>query len=136
MNIQKLLLKPIGSGKTTLMSLLTGDHPQSYTQQALQSSHLHLFGKSRSRIPTRHLQSMIGIVSPELFDAFPRRGNMTVWEAIGTGFDGNFVPTGSQGVGTGVLKPLDAKDVAWRVKRIEEVVRRIAALTQLHNGVL
>ncbi|KAK7442066.1 hypothetical protein VKT23_016342 [Stygiomarasmius scandens] len=58
-----------GSGKTTLLSLLTSDHPQSYTQL----THLHLFSKPRSHIPTPQLRSMIGVLSPEIFDAFPRR---------------------------------------------------------------
>ncbi|EDR07846.1 uncharacterized protein LACBIDRAFT_298087 [Laccaria bicolor S238N-H82] len=93
------------SGKTTLLSLLTGDHPQSYTQ-----AHLHLPSlspatssnpsftthpyrthhlNSRKRTPTAHLRTLIGVVSPELFDAFPRRHpGMTVWEAVVTGFGG------------------------------------------------
>ncbi|KIJ90822.1 hypothetical protein K443DRAFT_686475 [Laccaria amethystina LaAM-08-1] len=106
-----------GSGKTTLLSLLTGDHPQSYTQ-----AHLHLPSLSpatsstlssithpyrshrlspRKRTPTAHLRTLIGVVSPELFDAFPRRHpGMTVWEAVVTGFGGGFVPLkGSERVG-------------------------------------
>ncbi|KAL1744197.1 P-loop containing nucleoside triphosphate hydrolase protein [Schizophyllum fasciatum] len=102
-----------GSGKTTLTSLLTGDHPQSYTQR-----HLHLFSKPRSRTPTPHLHSLIGVLSPELFDAFPRRPGVTVWEAVGTGFDGGFVPGGQKGVGKGIMAP---PDIPWRLSRMEEV---------------
>ncbi|GAW06764.1 P-loop containing nucleoside triphosphate hydrolase protein [Lentinula edodes] len=107
-----------GSGKTTLLSLITGDHPQSYTQTRYltsdsvsntpsenpreTSSHLELFSQPRSRLPTTLLRSAIAIMSPELFDAFPRRSNMTVWDAIGTGFDGDFVPKGKKGVGSGI----------------------------------
>lgn len=33
------------------------------------------------------------MISPEMFDAFPRRHpGMSVWEAVTTGFDGGFVP--------------------------------------------
>ncbi|CAA7263116.1 unnamed protein product [Cyclocybe aegerita] len=47
----------------------------------------------RKRTPTAHLRRLIGVVSPEMFDAFPRRHpGMSVWEAVGTGFDGGFVP--------------------------------------------
>ncbi|TRM59938.1 P-loop containing nucleoside triphosphate hydrolase protein [Schizophyllum amplum] len=102
-----------GSGKTTLLSLLTGDHPQSYTQR-----HLHLFSKPRSRIPTPHLHSLIGILSPELFDAFPRRQGMSAWDAVGTGFDGGFVPGGEQGVGKGIMSQ---PDVPWRLARMNDV---------------
>ncbi|THU88807.1 P-loop containing nucleoside triphosphate hydrolase protein [Dendrothele bispora CBS 962.96] len=114
-----------GSGKTTLLSLLTGDHPQSYTQLASTSSHLHLFGKPRSRIPTPQLQSMIGVLSPEIFDAFPRRPNMSVWDVIGTGFDGGYVPKGKRGVGAGVMDTLTDEDIDFRVRRVEEVLEHL-----------
>ncbi|KAF9074383.1 P-loop containing nucleoside triphosphate hydrolase protein [Rhodocollybia butyracea] len=99
-----------GSGKTTLLSLITGDHPQSYTQTRYgdenhsrdTSSYLRLFSKPRSRLPTTLLRSAITIMSPELFDAFPRRANMSVWDVIGTGFDGDFVPKGKKSVGSGI----------------------------------
>ncbi|KAE9386285.1 P-loop containing nucleoside triphosphate hydrolase protein [Gymnopus androsaceus JB14] len=66
------------------------------------SSHLQLFSQPRSRLPTTLLRSAIAILSPELFDAFPRRSNMTVWDVIGTGFDGDFVPKGKKSVGSGI----------------------------------
>ncbi|KAK0198787.1 P-loop containing nucleoside triphosphate hydrolase protein [Armillaria mellea] len=111
-----------GSGKTTLLSMITGDHPQSYTQLASRSSHLHLFGRPRSRIPTPHLQSLIGVLSPEMFDAFPRRPGMSVWDVVGTGFDGTFVPRGKHNVGTGIMQELTDGDVQWRLTRCEEVI--------------
>ena len=44
-------------------------------------------------MPTAHLRSLIGVVSPEMFDAFPRRHpGMNIWEVVGTGFNGGFVP--------------------------------------------
>ena len=95
------------------MSLLTGDHPQSYTQK-----HLHLFSKPRSRTPTPQLHSLIGVLSPELFDAFPRRPGVTAWEAVGTGFDGGFVPLGEGGLGVGLKEGgLSGEERAWREGR-------------------
>lgn len=120
-----------GSGKTTLLSLLTGEHPQSWTQPHLYlpspspslpsppSTHQHLLPR---KIPTPHLQSSIGLVSPELFDAFPRRNNMSVWEAVGTGFDGSFVSRGKEGVG-GPERTRD--EIEWRVKRCWEVMEAL-----------
>lgn len=63
-------------------------HPQSYTQD-----HLHLFGVPRKRIATPEIARRIGISSPEIFNAFPRRSGsqgLTVQDAIATGFDGIF----------------------------------------------
>lgn len=82
---------PNGSGKTTLLSLLTGDHPQSYTQRPPHSS-LTLFGRSRAQHATTQLAGRVGVVSPELYNAFPRRRALSVREAVGTGFRGTFVP--------------------------------------------
>lgn len=106
------------------MALLTGDHPQSYTQK-----HLQLFGRPRPRIATPQLQSLIGVVSPEMFDAFPRRAGMLVRDVVGTGFDGTFVTRGKHGVGTGIMQTLSDKDVEWRVQRREEVVSALQPTT-------
>ncbi|KAI6168653.1 P-loop containing nucleoside triphosphate hydrolase protein [Pisolithus thermaeus] len=109
-----------GSGKTTLMSLITGDHPQSYTQRG--ESYLELFSRPRSKISTPHLRSLIGVVSPELANAYPRRPSTTVWEVIGTGFDGGFVPGGKNGIGIGLEGDLPDDVVSWRVNRVREVL--------------
>jgi ABC-type molybdenum transport system ATPase subunit/photorepair protein PhrA len=104
-----------GSGKTTLLSMLMGDHPQSYTQP-----HLYLFGKKRSQLPTAAIASSIGIISPEVFDAFPRRAGMTVRDVIGTGFDNVFVPArGFNGMG----EKLDDADIERRKVRIDAVLQ-------------
>lgn len=61
-------------------------HPQSFTQK-----HLYLFDKPRRRLATPQLASLIGISSPEIFNAFPRRtgpNGLTVHDAIVTGFEG------------------------------------------------
>ncbi|KAG8710852.1 hypothetical protein FRC11_004047 [Ceratobasidium sp. 423] len=79
---------PNGSGKTTLLAMVTGDHPQSYSQPA---SSLRLFSKPRRSIPTTTLQRKIGLVSPEQYNAFPRRlPGLSVRDAIGTGFDSTY----------------------------------------------
>ncbi|KAJ7881296.1 P-loop containing nucleoside triphosphate hydrolase protein [Mycena olivaceomarginata] len=114
-----------GSGKTTLLSLLTGDHPQSYTQLGA-ARHLRLFGLPRARLATPLLQARVGTVTPELFDAFPRRApGMSVWEVLGTGFDGGFVPKGTDGVGVGATGRLSEEERAWRVGRCWEVLRAL-----------
>lgn len=50
---------------------------------------------------------------------------MTVWDVVGTGFDGTFVPRGERNVGIGVLQPLSPADVQWRVRRMHEVVLKL-----------
>ena len=96
-----------------MLALLTGDHPQSYTQAYLNlpsltgdtasppsspfSASLPAYNdfslRPRKRIPTVHLRKLVGVVSPEMFDAFPRRHpGMSLWEAVSTGFNGGFVP--------------------------------------------
>lgn len=68
--------------------MVTGDHPQSYSQPA---SSIRLFSKPRRSIATTTLQRQIGIVSPELFNAFPRRlPGLSLRDAIATGFDSTF----------------------------------------------
>lgn len=77
-----------GSGKTTLLSMITGEHPQSFTQ-----TNLKIFGQPRVKVPTVSLQQKIGIYSPEIFYAFPRRRGpeaLTVADAVGTGFAGTY----------------------------------------------
>ncbi|KAI0075680.1 P-loop containing nucleoside triphosphate hydrolase protein [Panus rudis PR-1116 ss-1] len=121
------LLGSNGAGKTTLLSLLTGDHPQSYTQ----SKNLTLFSKPRNQWATPYLQSRIGRVSPELANAFPRRrGGMSVWEAVGTGFPGGggggFVPRGRRRVGLaddGRELEEGGEEERWRVERVWHVLQ-------------
>ncbi|GAA5978463.1 hypothetical protein JCM11641_007954 [Rhodosporidiobolus odoratus] len=76
-----------GSGKSTLLSLILGDHPRSFTED------IHLFGKPRDKQATATLQSNIGHVSPEIFNAFPRKYGtdaLTAYDAIVTGFESVF----------------------------------------------
>ncbi|CDO78071.1 hypothetical protein BN946_scf184708.g5 [Trametes cinnabarina] len=113
-----------GAGKTTLLALLTGEHPQSYTQ----SSNLRLFDRERSRWATPLLHRRIGRVSPEMYNAFPRRNTLTVWDAVGTGFDGGFVPKGKRRVGIahdGTPLAPGSHEEEWRVHRMHEVVRAL-----------
>lgn len=82
-----------GSGKTTLLSLLLGDHPRSFAIPACQWS---LFGRARDAPQNAHvlLQKRLGHLSPELYNAFPRKslekGGLTVADAVSSGFDGIF----------------------------------------------
>lgn len=102
--------------------MVTGEHPQSYTQ----SSKLTLFSRPRSKWATPHLHARIGRVSPEMHNAFPRRRGMTVWDAIGTGFEGNFVPRGRYNVGYSQDGgPLEegGDEERWRVRRMWDVIR-------------
>ncbi|KAF9445873.1 P-loop containing nucleoside triphosphate hydrolase protein [Macrolepiota fuliginosa MF-IS2] len=120
-----------GSGKTTLLSLILGDHPQSYIQPHLllpSPPHPSIPSKfvlnHRKRIPTAHLRQSIGAVSPELFDAFPRRHpGMSVLEAIGTGFEGVFVPL--PGGGLGATEPGKESLHEWRKERVWEMLENL-----------
>ncbi|GAA5899621.1 uncharacterized protein JCM6883_005276 [Sporobolomyces salmoneus] len=85
-----------GSGKSTLLSILLGDHPRSFTEDVT------LFDKPRYRQATSTIQQNIGHVSPEIFNAFPRKygeQGLTAYDAIVTGFESIFSyrsPTPSQ----------------------------------------
>ncbi|KAJ7648236.1 P-loop containing nucleoside triphosphate hydrolase protein [Mycena polygramma] len=124
-----------GSGKTTLLSLLTGDHPQSYTQLG-PSRHLRLFGTPRPRLATPHIHAHIGVVTPELFDAFPRHApGMSVWDVLATGFTGGFVPPGGvRGVGTELILDEEAHRVhrCWAVLAALGPLAWDGALTAAH----
>ncbi|KAH9022493.1 P-loop containing nucleoside triphosphate hydrolase protein [Lactarius hengduanensis] len=125
-----------GSGKTTLLSVLTGDHPQSYTQRGPTSA-LTLFGSARRAHATAYLRTRIGVVSPELYNAWPRARDMSVWEAVATGFEGGFVPLGPRGLGTGLgaSGELSAHERAWREERVWEVLRGLGPHTWGGGGV-
>ncbi|KAL4241929.1 hypothetical protein ABKN59_000572 [Abortiporus biennis] len=115
------LLGANGAGKTTLLALITGEHPQSYTN----SSKLRLFSRPRAKWPTPHLHARIGRVSPELHNAFPRRKGLTVWDAIGTAFDGGFVPRGRKRVGLsedGTELEEGGEIETWRLNRMWHVL--------------
>ncbi|POY71432.1 hypothetical protein BMF94_5745 [Rhodotorula taiwanensis] len=95
-----------GSGKSTLLAIILGDHPRSFTED------VSLFGKPRDRQATATCKSLtlrgardricaqadvssqeIGHVSPEIFNAFPRKYGpdaLTAYEAIATGFESVF----------------------------------------------
>jgi ABC-type glutathione transport system ATPase component len=57
---------------------------------------------------------------------------MSVWEAIATGFDGDFVPLGPLGLGTGQ----SATELAWREERVWEVLRGLGPHTWGGGGAL
>lgn len=77
---EKWLLKgPNGAGKSSLLSLITGDHPQAY------SNEIHLFGKRRgSGESIWDIKQKTGYISPELHAYFDK--NITCFNAIGSGY--------------------------------------------------
>ncbi|KAH8150599.1 uncharacterized protein LAJ45_05295 [Morchella importuna] len=78
------LFGPNGSGKTTLTSLITSDHPQTYS---LPITH---FGRSRlptagtPGVPVTELQRRIGHSSPEIHAFFPR--HLSLRRAVLSGY--------------------------------------------------
>ena len=109
-----------------MLALLTGDHPQSYTQAHLYLPSLSASSSSptgtsppfqdynlrpRKKTPTAYLRTLVGVVSPEMFDAFPRRHpGMSIWEAVGTGFNGGFVPRNRGATTKGSVGWVDVDD--------------------------
>lgn len=77
---EKWLLKgQNGVGKSSLLNLVTGDHPQAYANE------INLFGKRRgSGESIWDLKQKIGYVSPELHAYFDK--GISVFQSIGSGF--------------------------------------------------
>lgn len=67
-----------------------------------------------------------------MHNAFPRRRGMTVWDAVGTGFEGNFVPRGRFHVGfsqEGTQLEEGGEEERWRVRRMWDVIRGLGPAT-------
>jgi len=77
---EKWLLKGRnGSGKSSLLSMITGDHPQAYCNE------IYLFGKRRgSGESIWDIKQKTGFISPELHAYFDK--NVTCFQAIASGF--------------------------------------------------
>jgi len=78
---------PNGSGKTTILSLLTLDHPQSWNKS------ISVYGAPRRIGSTNYFDTnkYIGFTSPELHALFPKK--LTVFKAVSTGFvTGSYLP--------------------------------------------
>ena len=77
---EKWLLKGRnGAGKSSLLSMITGDHPQAY------SNEIYLFGKRRgSGESIWDIKQKTGYISPELHAYFDK--NITCFQAIGSGY--------------------------------------------------
>lgn len=77
---EKWLLKGRnGSGKSSLLSMITGDHPQAY------SNEIYLFGKRRgSGESIWDIKKKTGFISPELHAFFDK--NVSCFNAIGSGY--------------------------------------------------
>ena len=68
-----------GAGKSSLLSLITGDHPQAY------SNEIYLFGKRRgSGESIWDIKQKTGYISPELHAYFDK--NISCFQAIGSGY--------------------------------------------------
>ena len=72
------VLGPNGVGKTTMLSLLTGDHPQSFAQ------HVAMFGKLRGDQSTWELKAQIGYAAPDI--ALHYDGATSTLDFVCTGF--------------------------------------------------
>ncbi|KAK9455345.1 P-loop containing nucleoside triphosphate hydrolase protein [Dipodascopsis uninucleata] len=76
-----------GTGKSTLLSLLTADHPQSW------NSKISIFGEPRRAGKHNYfsINKTIGHASPEIHAIFPK--SLTAHQAVSTGFSvGSFLP--------------------------------------------
>jgi ABC-type molybdenum transport system ATPase subunit/photorepair protein PhrA len=102
-----------GAGKSTLLALLSGAHPLSHAQRG----GLRLFGRPRGAWDAPALRARVGQVGPELADALPRARGRSVWDVVGTGWEGAFVPLGNGGVGD-----VGRAERGARVQRMWEVL--------------
>jgi molybdate transport system ATP-binding protein len=77
---EKWLLKGRnGAGKSSVLSMITGDHPQAYANE------IFLFGKKRGTGETIwDIKKNIGYISPELHAYFDK--NITCFQAIASGY--------------------------------------------------
>jgi len=77
---EKWLLKGRnGCGKSSLLNMITGDHPQAY------SNEIYLFGKRRGTGESIwDIKQKTGYISPELHAYFDK--NITCFDAIGSGY--------------------------------------------------
>jgi ABC-type molybdenum transport system ATPase subunit/photorepair protein PhrA len=119
-----------GSGKTTLLALLTGEHPLSFAQRG--SSSLTLFGRPRHTLASADLARRIGRVGTEMGDATPRVQERTVWQVVGTGFEGSFVPRGKDSLGVGITD----EERERRNQRMWEVLRALGPASWLGKPVI
>jgi len=68
-----------GAGKSSLLNMITGDHPQAY------SNEIYLFGKRRGTGESIwDIKQKTGYISPELHAYFDK--NITCFQAIGSGY--------------------------------------------------
>ncbi|KAK9480142.1 P-loop containing nucleoside triphosphate hydrolase protein [Lipomyces japonicus] len=79
-----------GTGKSTLLSLITADHPQSWNFKVKMFDEPRKVGKQNYFA----INKTIGHASPEIHAIFPR--NLTAFQAVSTGFTiGSFLPPNS-----------------------------------------
>ncbi|KAF8537960.1 P-loop containing nucleoside triphosphate hydrolase protein, partial [Trichophaea hybrida] len=78
------LFGPNGSGKTTLTSIITSDHPLTYSLPVLHFSRPRLLEPGKRGISVFDVQSRIGISSPEIHSFFPR--HLSLCRCVESGF--------------------------------------------------
>lgn len=83
------LFGPNGSGKTTLTSLITSDHPLSYSLDIRHFGRPRLPEAGKPGISVWDIQSRIGISSPEIHSFFPRY--LSLRRCVRSGFADTFL---------------------------------------------
>ncbi|KAH0547682.1 hypothetical protein FGG08_000171 [Glutinoglossum americanum] len=76
----RLLIQFLGSGKTTVLSLICSDHPQTYSQPIKLFGHSRLPTQGQPGISIFDIQNRIGHSSPEIHAFFPK--NLTVRQVL------------------------------------------------------
>ena len=103
-----------GSGKSSLLSMIYGDHPQAY------SKNLELFDRKRGSGETIwEIKEKIGFMSPELFQYFP--GNYSCLQVVESGFYDTI----------GIFKRESAKD-----KKTAEALMEIMGIKGIQHKLL
>ncbi|KAF8242746.1 P-loop containing nucleoside triphosphate hydrolase protein [Wilcoxina mikolae CBS 423.85] len=83
------LFGPNGSGKTTLTSIITSDHPLTYSLPVFHFSRPRLPEPGKRGISVFEVQSCIGISSPEIHSFFPR--HLSLRRCVESGFAPTFI---------------------------------------------
>ncbi|KAF3911027.1 hypothetical protein AA313_de0202952 [Arthrobotrys entomopaga] len=83
------LFGPNGSGKTTILAIITSDHPLSYSQPVKLFDRPRLPEPGRPGISVFEIQSRIGHSSPEIHQFFPRR--LTLRQCVESAWSDTFI---------------------------------------------